>query len=40
MIAARRADPILGMIPLASVAASREKALAAIDLPALLDASR
>jgi alkanesulfonate monooxygenase SsuD/methylene tetrahydromethanopterin reductase-like flavin-dependent oxidoreductase (luciferase family) len=37
--AARRADPILGMIPLASVAASREKALAAIDLPALLDAA-
>jgi alkanesulfonate monooxygenase SsuD/methylene tetrahydromethanopterin reductase-like flavin-dependent oxidoreductase (luciferase family) len=37
--AARGVDPIVGMIPLTSVAASREAALAAIDLPALLDAA-
>jgi alkanesulfonate monooxygenase SsuD/methylene tetrahydromethanopterin reductase-like flavin-dependent oxidoreductase (luciferase family) len=37
--AARSADPIVGMIPLTSVAASREEALAAIDLSALLDAA-
>jgi alkanesulfonate monooxygenase SsuD/methylene tetrahydromethanopterin reductase-like flavin-dependent oxidoreductase (luciferase family) len=37
--APRRTKPIVGMIPLTSVAASREAALAAIDLPALLDAA-
>ncbi len=37
--AARHAEPVVGMIPLTSVAASREAALAAIDLPALLDAA-
>ena len=36
---ARRADPIVGMIPLTSVASSAEEALAAVDLPALLDAA-
>lgn len=36
---ARRTDPMVGMIPLTSVAASREEALAAVDLPALLEAA-
>jgi alkanesulfonate monooxygenase SsuD/methylene tetrahydromethanopterin reductase-like flavin-dependent oxidoreductase (luciferase family) len=35
----RRADPIVGMIPLTSVASSTEEALAGVDLPALLEAA-
>jgi alkanesulfonate monooxygenase SsuD/methylene tetrahydromethanopterin reductase-like flavin-dependent oxidoreductase (luciferase family) len=36
---ARRAGPIVGMIPLTSVASSTKEALAAVDLPALLEAA-
>jgi alkanesulfonate monooxygenase SsuD/methylene tetrahydromethanopterin reductase-like flavin-dependent oxidoreductase (luciferase family) len=36
---ARRADPIVGIIPLTSVASSTEEALGAVDLPTLLEAA-